>query len=395
MSKLFVCYLIGCSVCVLAQAPKAQPKPTPAIPARVAVIPSPKPAPSKITPKSGVDTIIDLLKAGMSEGLVLKTIQKEGKAYNLTPADMLKLQKAGVSEAVISTMMDPASSAQVPSKPTNTTAVAAAIAPRQDTADAIPSAPPSAPPVAKTPRKRKIAVMPFDYSAVTTWVHYWFHNDVNIGQGIRAMLTARMHQAKNITLLERARLDAIEKELNLNNTALVNQGTKVKMGRVSGADCILLGDIVIFGRDDKAERSRFSGQSFGRTLGRIPGIGKKAGSIGQFSKEEKAVVAIALRIVDTETGEVLETAEARGESSRASKNWDVFLAGGSSAGLNSDMTASNFQATIIGEATSDAVDKVIQWLDEKIPQIPLRTRAIEGRVAKISGNSPILGIGYQ
>src|SRR5581483_3044264 len=53
----------------------------------------------------------------------------------------------------------------------------------------------------------------------------------------------------------------------------------------------------------------------------------------------------------------------------------------------------NFEATIIGEATSDAVDKVVEFLDERIPKLPLRNRSIEGRVAKVSGNSIILGIG--
>ena len=354
-------------------APAQTPKPT-AKPAAAA---------SKGAPASGVDTIIELVKGGMSESLVLKTIQKSGKAYNLTPAEMLKLQKAGVSENVINVMMDPTAATAAPTP-------VASVAPVRAEAAVTPV---SLPTVTKAPKKRKIAVMPFDYSAVTTWVTYWFHSNVNIGQGIRAMLTARMAQAKNITLLERARLDAIEKELNLNNTGLVNQGTKVKMGKVSGADCILLGDITIFGRDDKSEHSRVSGQTYGHILRRVPMVGSRAGSLGQFSKEEKAVVAIALRIVDTETGEVLETAEARGESSRSSKNWDVFVSGGNSGSYSNDMTASNFQETIIGEATSDAVNKVVKFLDEKVPQIPLRTRKVEGRVAKITGNTIILGIG--
>ena len=40
-----------------------------------------------------------------------------------------------------------------------------------------------------------------------------------------------------------------------------------------------------------------------------------------MNKEEKAVVGINLRLVDAETGEVIETAEARGESSRKSKDY--------------------------------------------------------------------------
>lgn len=81
---------------------------------------------------NGVDSIIGLVKANMSEGLVLKTIQRQNKAYDLTPDDLLKLQKAGVSERIINAMLDPSTASAPPSAP---------VAPP-------PAAAPSAPPVA-------------------------------------------------------------------------------------------------------------------------------------------------------------------------------------------------------------------------------------------------------
>jgi curli biogenesis system outer membrane secretion channel CsgG len=356
-------------------------------PAARAAAPGTQPA----TP-SGVDAIVALLKSGMSETLVLKAIQTEGKAYKLSAADMLKLQQAGASERVLETLLNPAAAnAAAAPGPATTAASASAEAAAAEAA----LTPASLPAVRRATPKRRLAVMPFDHSAVAQWVHYWFRSDYNVGQGIRAMLTARLAQSKNIVLLERARLDAIEKELKLNNTSMVNQGTKANMGRVSGADCMLLGDIVIFGRDDKSERSRSSGGAFRSLLSRAPVVGTRVASMGQFSKEEKAVVAIALRIVDTETGEVLESAEARGESGRSSKNWDSFVLG--NAGHSSqrvDMTSSNFEATIIGEATSNAVDEVVRFLEDRIPKMPLRSRSVEGRVAKVTAtNNLILGIG--
>jgi hypothetical protein len=42
----------------------------------------------------------------MSEALLIKTIQREGKVYDLTPAEVLKLQKAGVSEKIINLLLD-------------------------------------------------------------------------------------------------------------------------------------------------------------------------------------------------------------------------------------------------------------------------------------------------
>lgn len=326
--------------------------------------------------------------------MLIRMIQAAGKTYQLSPADMLKLQNAGVSDNVVQAMMDPR-----PAAPTSTRAAVPPVAVSEKSAAAsadVTPFPPDLPNIQKGVRKRRLAVLPFNYAAVATWVQYWFHNDVNIGQGIQAMLTARMGQAKNVVLVERGQTDALLKELNLNNkSGLVNQGTRVKTGKFSGADCILMGDIVIFGRDDKSESGHDSGYGqVGRMLGNRMGFGRQISAIGTFSKEEKAVVGIALWIVDTETSEVLETAEAKGESSRSSKNWSAFTAGSGTYQSNSGaMESSNFQATIIGEATSAAVDKIIALLDDRVPQMPLRARTVEGRVAKISGNTPILAFG--
>jgi curli biogenesis system outer membrane secretion channel CsgG len=338
----------------------------------------------------GVDTVIALVKGGMSESLVIRTIQRENKPYTLSAADLLKLQKAGVTETIINAMMDPKASgpAIAPAAATS----AAVVSPKEvlnaapSTSSTISTQSTPYPPSldsATGVRKRRLAVQPFDYSTVRSWVTFWFNSDVNIGQGIRAMLTARMHQSKNITLLERTNLDTILAEQNLGSSGRVNQGTKAKVGRISGADCILFGDIVIFGRDDTTKH-----KGIGAAIG---GFG---GGLLTMNKEEKAVVGINLRIVDAESGEVIETAEARGESSRKSKNWGALLGGkGNGAGAASDMTSSNFAETIIGEATSNAVDKILVFLEGRIPQLPLKARSVEGRVANITASSIYLTVG--
>jgi hypothetical protein len=95
---------------VLAQAPQTNRAPAGGKGAAVGSQPEQKSADA-----NGVDTIISLVKANMSEALVLKTIQRQNKAYDLTPDDLVKLQKAGVSETIINAMLDPsAASAAAP-----------------------------------------------------------------------------------------------------------------------------------------------------------------------------------------------------------------------------------------------------------------------------------------
>jgi curli biogenesis system outer membrane secretion channel CsgG len=304
-----------------------------------------------------------------------------------------------VSSSVIDAIGDPKSasaSAGAPA-PESAKAAPAVLTPRGSAAPvsvAAPSGEATAfpPDLANTPsvHKRRLAVKPFDYSTVRTWVNYWFKTDYNIGDGIRAMLVARMHQSKNITLLERTNIADVMKEQDFGSTNRVRQGTKAKIGNISGADCILYGDIVIFGRDDKAKHTGIASVLRGR--GPLPGIGDR---ISAFDKEEKAVVGINLRLVDAETGEVIETAESRGESSRKSKDYAGALGvGGAGAAAGSTgMTSSNFEATIIGEATSNAVDKVVAFLEGKVPALPAKARSIEGRIANITPSGVYLTVG--
>src|SRR5579862_5220975 len=58
---------------------------------------------------SRVDSVIDSVKAGLSESLIIKGLQKENKPFTLTSADMVKLKNAGVSENIIGVMLDPSS----------------------------------------------------------------------------------------------------------------------------------------------------------------------------------------------------------------------------------------------------------------------------------------------
>jgi hypothetical protein len=54
---------------------------------------------------AGVDAVVALLTAKMSETLIIKTIQNGGTVDPLTLADVVKLQQAGASERIIEAMM--------------------------------------------------------------------------------------------------------------------------------------------------------------------------------------------------------------------------------------------------------------------------------------------------
>jgi len=358
------------AVAGLAQTPPA-PKPAPAKPAAA------KPAASP----SQVDSVIQSVKAGLSENLIIKTLQRENKPANLTTADLVKLKNAGVSENIIGVMLDPASA------PTAAAAPAAAPAPPapEPAPVAMPAPPPSAPTKAQIQAsKKRVIVDEFDYSAVMTSVQAVFGTQQNIGKGIRAMLVKRIADANNMVVVERAKINTLMKEQDFNASNRVKQGSGARVGQVSGADAMLSGDIVIFGRDDKKRSVKGGGI-----------IGGVIGGLASSKNEDKAIVVVDYRLIDAETSEVIATGEARGESSRKGNALGAIggALGKGVAGVEVDMTSSNFAQTIIGEATQDCVNKLADILKEQSSNMKKTVRPVETTVADVAGNTLVIAAG--
>jgi len=224
----------------------------------------------------------------------------------------------------------------------------------------------------------------FDYSTVQSAVQTVFGTNQDIGKGIRAMLVTRLSQQGNIVVIERAKINTLMAEQDRNVSGRVKAGSGARVGNISGADGLLTGDIVIFGRDDK--HTKVAGGGI---------IGRGIGAVAASKDEDKAVVAIDYRFVDAETSEVIASGEARGESKRKSKSFGglggAFGRGG--GGMGVDMTSSNFGATIIGEATQDCVNKLGDILQAQTSSMRKTDRPVETTVADVAGSALTLAAG--
>jgi len=357
-----------------APAPKAAPK------AKAAA----KAAPAKAAP-SPVESVIESVKAGLSESLIVRTLKRDNKPLDLTPADLVKLKDAGVSENIISVMLDPASNPApaAAAAPAPAPAPAAAPAPAPEPVATAAAAP--APSAATTQaEKKRVIVDEFDYSTVKTAVQSVFNTQQDIGKGIRAMLVTRLAQANKVVIVERAKMATLTKEQDFNASNRVKQGTGARVGQISGADALLSGDIVVFGRDDKKRSVRGGGL-----------IGGVIGGIAASKNEDKAVVTIDYRLIDAETSEIIATGEAKGESVRKGNALGAIggALGKGVAGVQVDMTSSNFAQTIIGEATQDCVNKLADILLGQTANMKKAVRPVEGRVADVSGRTLTLNVG--
>lgn len=374
---------VGISALAQTAAPAQKPAAQTAAPAQKAPA---KAAPARAA--SQVDSVIQLVKSGMSESLIIRTLKKQNKPVDLSPADLVKLQTAGVSENVIGVMMDPTSTPAAAATPAPAAAPApapapAALAPAVTSTTAGAAAPATVSTVVNQAMKKRVIVDDFDYSTVTTAVQSVFGTTQNIGKGIRAMLIDRLTKQGHVVIVERAKIDQLMKEQDRDAGNRVKQGTGARVGRISGADALLTGDITTFGRDDK--KKNVSAGAFGGVWGRAA-----AGAFNSSHSDDKAVVAITYRLVDAETSEVIASGEARGESSRKSKGFGGMLAGfaGGAMGAGAaqvDMTSSNFAETIIGEATQDCVNKLSEIMNTQSDSMKKTVRAVEASVADISG----------
>ncbi len=352
-----------------------------AVPA-VAQAPAAQKAAPKAAPGMTVDKLIQMVKMKMPEATVLQAVRDNKRTLKPSVDQLMALKEAGASDAIINELSGATPSPAAGSAPAAATKTAAAPAKPAVAAyntDLSTVACQAAPEV----RKRIIAVEELDFSTVKTAAAAVFGTNVDVGKGMRALIIKRLSEQGKFRLVERAKINKVMGEQDFGASGRVKQGTQARVGRILGADIILAGDITIFGRDDK--KQQVGGGGFG---------GRVLGGIKVGSREDKAVVAISVRLIDTETSEILQAAEAKGESVRKSNSFAIAgMGGGGGGGLATDMSSSNFAETIIGEATIKSVDGVADFLNKNESKIPERNLDAEGRVATVEGTRIFLTIG--
>ena len=232
-------------------------------------------------------------------------------------------------------------------------------------------------------KKKRVAVMDFDYGTVQSYVYGIYGTNQDVGKGISDLLVEKLVQDGKYSVIERKALDKILAEQNFSNSDRADATTAAKIGRVLGVDAIIIGSVTKFGRDDKSK----SIGGLGATAGRF-GLG------GVKRNEAKAVCGISARMVDTSTGEILAAVTGDGESKRSGTS--LVGAGGGPGGLGAggfDTHASNFGQTLLGEAVLQAVGSVGQQLNSSSEKLPAHKSEYSGVVADVSGNTLILNVG--
>ena len=242
--------------------------------------------------------------------------------------------------------------------------------------------------------KRRIAILPFEYGAVTAEV-----GTMDVGKGINSLLVTKLVNDGTYSVVDRQMLDSILKEQNLSVSDRADPATACKIGKILSVDAIIVGTVTQFGFESHYTNVG-AGASVASSLAGsyIPfGLGGLAGGFGHAGvKKSRAKVSVDARIIDINTTEILAAVHGSGESKRSSTS--LYGGGGGGGGSASwESGSSDFATSIAGEATLQAVDEIGSQLIAFAGKIPdgqsVAAMNVEGKVADVTGGAITLNVG--
>jgi curli biogenesis system outer membrane secretion channel CsgG len=216
----------------------------------------------------------------------------------------------------------------------------------------------------------RIAVLDFDYAG--TGDNYWWYGNQNAAQGVSDLLTNKLVQSGKYTLIERSRIAEVLQEQNLAAAGRIDPSTAAQVGRLLGADAVVIGSVTRFNLDEKGGSVSIFG-------------------IGGSNRTRTAEVELTARIVNTTTGEIISVAQGSGTTAKGTGGVSISIFGGGSTNADNDQG-------LLSSAADKAVDQLATQLANAAPQLaalPQVAPTIDATVADISGNTIIINKGSQ
>ncbi len=198
--------------------------------------------------------------------------------------------------------------------------------------------------------KKRIAVL--DFEDKTNHAYHWWTGQP-VGEGMADMLVTALVKTGNYQVYERQEIQKIMQEQQLGQTGAVTQESAAQVGKLLGVELAIFGAVTEFGYSE----------------GTVGGALKQKG-LGLGVKSTKATVAVDVRFVNTTTGEIITAESVRKEESKK--------------GLSVSTTQIDYQnqnafaESIVGKATRQAVDAVVEFVNGATPGLPWQAKIIKG-----------------
>ena len=188
-------------------------------------------------------------------------------------------------------------------------------------------------PLAAKSDKIRIGVLRFTNDTRASW---W---NSQVGNELSDMLAAELVSTRSFSVLERKELDAVLGEQDLSASDRVSEATKVKMKQLKGAQYLIAGTVSAYEENVKGG-----------------GAGVRLGPISLGGSKEKAYIAVDMKVVDTETGEIVDarTIEATAKGSALSAGLSI---------RNFSINGGGYEKTPAGKAIRACILYIAEYLE--------------------------------
>jgi len=175
-----------------------------------------------------------------------------------------------------------------------------------------------------------------------------------IAKDFTVQLQDALIQSKKFNVLTRQDLDIVFAEQDLGDTGRMAQSAAAQKGKAIPAQILIKGRLTEFQED---------------TSGGGQGVGVAGFTIG--TKKSTASVAVIIQLVDSTTGQIIESQRVEGEA----------RAGGLSVGYSGkfDINSSNFKKTPLGKAVQMAIDRAVVYISERLDKMPWKGKVVTSK----------------
>jgi len=194
--------------------------------------------------------------------------------------------------------------------------------------------------------KKVVAVSNFENK--TSYSGQW-----KLDNGMADQLTDALIQSGEFVVLERQTLSDVMNEQDLAQSGRMMKSKSAKTGKLTSSQILVKGTVTEF--QAKSEGSSSGINMFGLKLG---------------SNSGDAHVGIIIRLIDTTTGQVLDSKRVEGKAESGGFEFGLDLGG---IGFGTD----SFQNTPMGKATQMAIDEAVEFISAKLRGIPFKGRIIQ------------------
>jgi len=178
-----------------------------------------------------------------------------------------------------------------------------------------------------------------------------YRSEHQLAQDLTTQLSDALVQSGKFNVMTRTDLDVVFAEQDLAATSRMAKSTSARKGKAIPAQILVKGRITEF-----EENTKGGGQGLsvaGVTLG---------------TKKSTASVAVIVQLVDSTTGEILDSKRVEGES----------RSGGLSIGYSGgfDINSSNFKKTPLGKAVQITIDRAVKYISDKLAKVPWKGKVV-------------------